>query len=217
MAYLVILPLCILAAAVDKQFFSYVKKLLVSLLIIVLVMFFVQFLLDESTSAVYYDFGFFKITEAGLAAGLRKTKLIVAIVSTLILFFSTTDLEDLMIALQAMNVSHVATFVMMSTMQMIPEMISKSKTIMAAQQARGIETEGNLLLRAKAFFPSLGPLIISAVTEIEDKTITLEVRGFSTENKKTTLKDLSKRPMDRALEIGALVAFVVLLIWRFVI
>src|SRR5690606_13692779 len=132
------------------------------------------------------DFGFFKITEAGLAAGLRKTKLIVAIVSTLILFFSTTDLEDLMIALQAMNVSHVATFVMMSTMQMIPEMISKSKTIMAAQQARGIETEGNLLLRAKAFFPSLGPLIISAVTEIEDKTITLEVRGFSTENKKTT-------------------------------
>ena len=122
-----------------------------------------------------------------------------------------------MIALQAMNVSHVATFVMMSTMQMIPEMISKSKTIMAAQQARGIETEGNLLLRAKAFFPSLGPLIISAVTEIEDKTITLEVRGFSTENKKTTLKDLSKRPMDRALEIGALVVFVVLLIWRFVI
>lgn len=217
LAYLVILPLCFIFAAIDNQFVSYLKKVAATLFIVVVVMFFFQFVVDDSTTNIYFDLGFLQITQAGIDSGLSKTKIIVAMVSTIILFFSTTDLEDLMISLQNMNLSHVATFVMMSTMQMIPEMLNKSKIIMSAQQARGIETEGNLMQRAKAFFPSLGPLIISSLTEIEDRTVTLEVRGFSIENKKTTLKDLRKSSKDKTLEIGAIILFVGLIAGRFFI
>ena len=67
---------------------------------------------------------------------------------------------------------------------------------MQAQQARGIETQGSLMRRLKAFFPSLGPLIISSIADIEDRSITLEVRGFSSENKKTHLKEIRRGHLD---------------------
>jgi hypothetical protein len=39
---------------------------------------------------------------------------------------------------------------------MIPDMVKRSKVIMQAQQARGIETEGNIYLRMRASFHLLG-------------------------------------------------------------
>ena len=45
-----------------------------------------------------------------------------------------------------------------------------------------------MIVRAKAFFPSVGPLILNSLVSAEERAITLEARAFSVPCKKTTLK-----------------------------
>lgn len=214
-AYLFVLPLCLVLAVMDKKFKPYAKKLFITLLFVLLIMFLFQLFIDESEEFVYLDLGFIRVTLGGIINGLEQTKFILTLITLFLLFFETTDIEDLMIALQQKRVSHVTSYVMMATMTMIPEMIDKSSKIMKAQEARGIETKGSLKNRAKAFFPSLGPLIISSLSEIDEKTITLEARGFSSENKKTCLKEIRKTTADRIIFYVYLALVVFALVWRF--
>ena len=64
-------------------------------------------------------------------------------------------------------------------------MSSSSKLIMNAQQARGIETQGNMLVRAKAFFPMIVPLVVGSIMNTEERVLTLESKGFDVDCAKT--------------------------------
>ncbi len=214
-AYLFVLPMSLILAFADKKFSQYIKKLLVILVVVLLIIFLFQLFLDKSTENVYVNLGFMRITLNGILNGLEQTKFVLTLITLFLLFFETTDIEDLMIALQQKNVSHVTSYIIMASMSMIPEMIKRSSKIMRAQEARGIETKGSFKNRMKAFFPSLGPLIIASLSEIDEKTITLEARGFSSENKKTCLKEIKKTTADRIIFYVFLVLVAAVLIWRF--
>lgn len=215
-AYFIILPLCFILALVDGKLLSYLKKIAISLVSLILFIFLFKIILDQTSQPVLWDAGFFKITEKAVLDGLNQSSLIVVLVSTILLFFETTDMEELMLALQKLNMSHMVSYIFLSTMQLIPDMTKKSKVIMQAQQARGIETEGSLMRRIKAFFPSLGPLIISSIADVEDRAVTLEVRGFSSSKKKTALKVMKKKPLDKVIESILVVATVGIIVWRVV-
>ena len=58
-------------------------------------------------------------------------------------------------------------------------------TITDAQRSRGMETEGNLLVRIKAFLPLISPVVMSALTATRERAIALEVRGFGVKGTKT--------------------------------
>lgn len=214
-AYLFVLPICLILSFFDKKFKPYAKKLLITLLFVLLVMFLFQLFIDKSEKFVYLDLGFIRVTKLGIINGLEQTKFILTLISLFLLFFETTKIEDLMLSLQEKKVSHVTSYVIMATMTMIPQMIEKSSKIIRAQEARGIETKGSIKNRSKAFFPSLGPLIISSLSEIDEKTITLEARGFSSENKKTCLKEIKKTTADRIIFYVYLTLVVFALVWRF--
>ena len=48
-----------------------------------------------------------------------------------------------------------------------------------------METEGNLLTRAKAFLPLISPVVMSALINTrEQRAVALEVRGFAAKRKK---------------------------------
>lgn len=215
-AYLFVFPLCVFLAIIDGKFASYIKKILFGLIVFVGFIFIFKIILDKSESSVLLDLGFVKISEGAIIAGLNQTRLIICMVTCIALFFETTDIEDFMISLQRMNVSHVVTYVILSTLQLIPDMAKKSKVIMQAQQARGIETEGSVFKRLAAFFPSIGPLIISSITDIEDRSITLEVRAFSSDNKKTTLNNIEKSKYANIIDLISIGIFIILLVWRLI-
>ena len=58
---------------------------------------------------------------------------------------------------------------------------------MDAQRARGVETEGNLFIRAKAFIPIIIPLVVNAMLEVGERALTLESKAFSVKCKKTIM------------------------------
>ena len=214
-AYLFVLPVCLILTALDNKFKPFAKKLSLVLIFVLSIMFLFQLFLDKSNEFVYLNLGFMRVTLNGILNALEQTKFILTLISLFLLFFETTDIEELMISLQQKKVSHVTSYVIMATMTMIPEMIKKSSKILKAQEARGIETKGSLKNRAKAFFPSLGPLIISSLSEIDEKTITLEARGFSSENKKTCLKEIKKTTADKIIFYVFIILVVLALVWRF--
>ena len=101
------------------------------------------------------------------------------------------------LALEKSGMSAKASYVVLSTLQMVPVLKKKSQTIMNAQKARGVETEGNLLVRAKVFVPTIIPLVLSSIAGTEERALTLEARGFSSGIKPTHLYDIEKTEADK--------------------
>ena len=121
------------------------------------------------------------------------------------------EMKELMTVLEERGVSQSVSYVLLSTTTIIPQMSKKMNTILDAQRSRGIETDSNLLVRAKAFFPAVSPLLLNALVSAEERAITLEARAFSAPCKKTKLKkieDTSKDKTIRTLLIVLLVAVI---------
>lgn len=154
----------------------------------------------DGDSPILWSAGRFSIKLYGIYRGLHSSNIILGFSSSLVFFYLTTDAETLMLELEKHRVSPRATFVILTTFQMIPQMSENSKAIQNAQKARGIETEGNILIRAKAFLPMFMPLLLSAFTMAEEKTLALETRGFNSSSTKTRIrivKDSKKQKMVR--------------------
>jgi len=97
---------------------------------------------------------------------------------------------------------------------MIPEMKKQANIIMNSQKSRGVETEGNILVRAKALIPVFIPLVLSSIVNTEEKAITLEARGFSIGEKRTILDDIKETEYDKKVKIFLVVFLILCIIWR---
>ncbi|MGJ9460026.1 energy-coupling factor transporter transmembrane component T [Oceanobacillus sp. CF4.6] len=164
---------------------------------------------------ILWSWGTFSIKEEGIIFSLQLTSKIVAIGSVLILFFQITKINDLARSIEILGVSPKATFVLVSSFNIIPEMRQDMIRIMDAQKSRGVETEGKLRVRMKAFIPALTPLILSSFSSTEEKAITLESRAFTAQTKKTSLQQLEKTKSDKFVRAILLILLVSIIIWRF--
>ena len=117
----------------------------------------------------------------------------------------TTENKEISRALEESGMNYKMAYVFTSSLQMIKVLSSNSKTIMNAQRARGVETEGNVIVRAKAFFPTLVPLILGAVIGSEERVLTLEARGFSVQGEKTHLFNLERSGLEGKIKAAAVI------------
>ena len=123
-------------------------------------------------------------------------------------------MKDIIFALEKAKVPRKVTFLISSTIQLIPQMTALQKTITDAQKSRGIETEGNLLIRVKAFIPMLGPLVLSSIQQTEERVLALESRAFSAKGEKTSIYIRKKCGMDYLLFLATVVLFIGYILWR---
>lgn len=135
----------------------------------------------------------------------------------LIWFFAVTTERDFVLALEKKGMGGKASYVVLSTLQMVPVLKKRSQVIMNAQQARGVETEGNLLVRLKVFAPTLIPLVLSSIQGIEERALTLEARGFSIKSEATHLYDIQDSPIDKKVNIGTTILLIAGIVGRIVL
>lgn len=107
-------------------------------------------------------------------------------------------------------------YVFISVFQIIPQMTETMSTITDAQRSRGMETEGNLLVRIKAFIPLISPVVMSSLINTKERALALEVRGFNSKKKKTFLNDEKKSGADKFIQIGMLIILLLGIVWRVV-
>ena len=77
--------------------------------------------------------------------------------------------------------------------------------------------EGNIFVRAKAFFPVLSPLMLGAISSAEEKSIAMDARAFSIESEHTFLRELRTVPgWEKVLVIVVDLCFVAFCVLRIV-
>ena len=183
-------------------------KLWVKMIFFVTVVCFIFQILFIPGDTVIWKLWVFSITQEGLDKAVSLCSKILGIGSAAILSVKILNLNKLMAVLEKKGVSPTVSYVLMSTASIIPQMNKKMGTILEAQKSRGIEMESNLIVRAKAFFPSVGPLILNSIVSAEERAITLEARAFSAPCKKTTLHEIPDTGTDKAVRILAIAAVV---------
>lgn len=105
-------------------------------------------------------------------------------------------------------------YVFISVFQIIPQMTETMSTITDAQRSRGMETEGKLLVRIKAFIPLISPVIMSSLINTKERALALEVRGFNSKKRKTFLNEEVKTRADKYIQIGLLLVIAAAVVWR---
>jgi energy-coupling factor transport system permease protein len=160
---------------------------------------------------VLFRIGPITATAEGLAFALEIVARIVAISGAITLFYLTTTPGDLTIDLERRGVPPRLAFVASASVQTVPAMVDRAVAITAAQRARGLDTEGSIAARLRGIVPIVGPVILGAIGEVEERTMALEARGFSRPGRRTLLwqpADSAAQRAARWLMVLAIPAFV---------
>jgi energy-coupling factor transport system permease protein len=199
---------------VQREYFWTALKLLVPVAGFIFVM--QTFFLPLGTMEIF-RWWIFHPTYESLSQGFLTAMRIFAMVSSFILFLLSTHPGEMMSDLTRRGLPGQFAYVIVSTLQIIPQMQAKAQTIIAAQRSRGLDTEGTFTKRIGALIPLVGPLVFGSLVEVEERAIAIEARGFTSTRKKTFLREIPDTPTDRILR-WSLVAFVFLIIvaklWR---
>ena len=126
-------------------------------------------------------------TAEGMGFALEILVRILAISGAVTLFYLTTRPADLVVDLERRGVSPRVGFVANASVQTVPAMVDRAAQIMAAQRARGLDTEGSLWRRIRGVVPIVGPVILGSIAEVEERTMALEARGFTRPGRRTLL------------------------------
>ena len=148
----------------------------------------------------------------GLLFGIRTLLQVAAVLSASLLFVYTTHPADLVAALQTAGWSQGLAYVFSSPLLLLPAMRERIETIRAAQAARGLSADGNIFQRTRALFPLLAPLILGAFSEIEERSIALDVRAFNSPGAKTLWRIVPDSRGQRIGRWGMLLLSIVLIL-----
>ncbi len=129
-------------------------------------------------------------------------------------FVFSTRPSDLVEDMERVGFSPKLGYVVNSVFQMVPQMTGAVGTITDAQRSRGLETEGNLLTRAKAFLPLISPVVMSALINTRERAIALEVRGFDAGLQKTFLREKTKKASSFWIRLFCAALLAGAVVWR---
>ncbi|MFI5255089.1 MAG: energy-coupling factor transporter transmembrane component T family protein [Candidatus Limnocylindrales bacterium] len=148
---------------------------------------------------VLLGLGPFALTREGLEAGVVFAVRILVALEGSLLFLFTTLADDLLEALVERGVNPRLAWVMLAAMQLVPRLQARARAILDAQQARGLEVSGSLRRRAGAVLPLVGPLLLSTLIDVRERTFALEARGFASGLPRTAYRVVADTRGDRLL------------------
>lgn len=127
------------------------------------------------------------LSHDGLAYMVRILGRIAALLSGSLLFVCTTHPARLLKALDAHRFPPGMAYVVASPLLLLEPFTQRARAIREAQMARGLDLEGSILTRAKAFPALLMPLVTLALTDIDHRAQVLDGRGFRARPHRTVL------------------------------
>lgn len=171
-------------------------------------------LFDPDNQTLFCSLGALHFYREGLLRGLGIGLNILNMLLAFAVFVLATKPQDLVNALEQRGFSPRFGYIITSVFQIIPQMMGTMSTIMDAQKSRGMETEGSLIRRAKAFIPLIAPVVSSSLINTRERAIALEVRGFGAKTKKTFLETDRVDRLSRSVIAAAVLCLVGALVWR---
>ncbi|HEY7941508.1 MAG TPA: energy-coupling factor transporter transmembrane component T [Candidatus Limnocylindrales bacterium] len=149
---------------------------------------------------------------SGFQFGLQITLRLLAASLALAVAYLATRTDDLLSDLERRGFGRRATYVIGSAIETVPRTVDRAAEIVDAQRSRGLDTEGRWWRRARGIVPLAAPVVFGALTEVEERTMALEARAFSTPGPRTVLRvlpDSTPQRLGRYVLLLALVAMIV--------
>jgi energy-coupling factor transport system permease protein len=171
---------------VARSILSTVFKLLLP---VTLSLFIIQGSLFPPAGATPLPIGPITLTREGLALAFLISTRLLTFTSAILLLLRTTHPADLVFALTERGMPRSIGYILLVTLQIAPDMISRATAIMEAQRSRGLETQGGLR-RARALVPLVGPLVVGALVDVEERAMAIESRAYTAPGPKTSLREL---------------------------
>ena len=119
----------------------------------------------------------------------------------------TMDVADLGAVMCNAGIPYKFTFTFIDSFQVITLLGKEMEQIKDAQRARGLNMEGNLIQRFKAFLPIMIPVVANSIVKVQDQAIAMDTKGFNSECKKTVYREIIVTPLDKAVKtVGIILA-----------
>jgi len=136
-----------------------------------------------------------------------------AISASIGLFILTTDPRAFVFDLERRGAPPRVAFVAVATIDAIPTLVERAAVIGESQRARGLDSEGNLRARLRGVLPLIGPVILTSLTDVEERSLALETRAFSRPGRRHLLwamADTTWERLVRWLLVASLVGLVII-------
>jgi energy-coupling factor transport system permease protein len=198
---------CAVAARVGRRALPLVLASIPLLISILLVN---TFLYPGATDMIV-EIGPLRPTWTGLAVALQATLRVLAFGFSVVVLILTTEADHLIADLERRGLGRRAAFVIGSALRAIPRTAERAGEITEAQRARGLDTEGRILRRVRGVVPLAGPLVLGALTDVEEQTMALEARAFTAPGRRTVLRPFPDSRAQRLLRWTVLLAGIALL------
>lgn len=205
-----ILPLIVIGK-VTREYFTAMIRIILPATTFLFVM---QALFQPLEGRELFRIWFLHPTVESTLFAFRNAARVFAIASSFIIFLLTTHPRELMTDLTRRGLPPQIAYVIISTLQILPQMQAKAQTIIAAQRSRGMDTQSSFLKRIGSLFPLVGPLVFGSLVEVEERAIAIEARGFTSTRVKTSLHEIPDTNLDKALRWALLGLVIISLAFR---
>ncbi len=202
---LTVLALVILCAAAARVLRRLTPFLLAALPLVVSILVVNAFLYPGAHDTIV-AWGPLAPTWTGAGAALLATLRVVAFGLSAALFALTTPVDDLLVELERRGLGRRGAFVVGAAMTAVPRTLERARAVAEAQRARGLDTEGGPLRRARGLLPLAGPVVLGSLAEVEERTMALEARAFTARGRRTVLRRLPDSGRQRLFRWAVLIA-----------
>jgi energy-coupling factor transport system permease protein len=157
---------------------------------------------------VLFTIGPFDATQEGVDFAGQTLVRLLAISTSIGLFGLTTDPRSFVLDLERRGLSPRFAFVALATLEAVPAMVERASVIASAQRARALDTEGSVRARLRGLLPLAGPVILSSLTEVEERSLALEVRAFGRPGRRHLLWRIPDTRGQLAIRVALLLALI---------
>ena len=165
-------------------------------------------------TTILFSIGPFDATLEGVDFAGQTLVRLFAISTSIGLFGLTTEPRSFVLDLERRGLSPRFAFVALATLEAVPAMVERASVIASAQRARGLDTEGSVRARLRGVLPLVGPVILSSLTEVEERSLALEVRAFGRPGRRQLLWRIPDSGAQLAVRALLLIAFVAVVVMR---
>ena len=180
----------------------------------VLFMFVMQSIFLPGGETVLFAVWIFDVTLETMIKAFITVSRIFVMISAFAILLLTTHPSELMSDLTRRGLPGQFAYVIISTLQIIPQMQAKAQTIIAAQRSRGLDTESSFGKRVGALVPLVGPLVFGSLVEVEERAIAIEARGFTSTRTKTSLYEIPDTIFDKTLRWSLVLLVIIAIVSR---
>jgi energy-coupling factor transport system permease protein len=147
-----------------------------------------------------------------LATALQLAARLFNLLAVSMIFFQTVGADEMAGALRKLGVPFAFAFTLSSAMRYVPLIGRKIRTILQAQQARGIDLRPRLK-NVSNFMALLAPLVVQAFVLSDQLALAMESRGFGCRNR-SSRRTFRLTAVDVLVMVAGLVGAGLLVWWE---